>query len=70
LQSKSTAKKTATGLRKCQSFRGITAYGGSLDEAVARTEALALRVLAEGREHRTVGGIAEGHRWWFAMLLL
>ena len=50
---------------------GVMAYGRSRDEAVARTEALALRVLAEGLEHPTVGGIARGHkRWWFELLLL
>ena len=48
---------------------GVMAYGRSRDEAVTRTEALALRVLDEGLEHRTIASIARG-RWWFAILLL
>lgn len=34
---------------------GVLAYGGSRDEAVARAEALALRVLADRLERAEVG---------------
>ena len=34
---------------------GVVAYGGSRDEAIARVEALALRVLADRLEHGEAG---------------
>jgi predicted RNase H-like HicB family nuclease len=34
---------------------GVLAYGGTRDEAVARAEALALRVLADRLEHGEAG---------------
>jgi predicted RNase H-like HicB family nuclease len=34
---------------------GVLAYGGSRDEAIARAEALALRVLADRLEHAELG---------------
>ena len=34
---------------------GVLAYGASADEAMAKAEALALRVWAEGLEHKEAG---------------
>lgn len=37
---------------------GVLAYGASADEAMAKVEALALRVLAERLEHDEVGPLS------------
>jgi hypothetical protein len=45
-------KKTAAGSPKCLNFLGVLAYGATADEAMAKAEVLALRVLAERLEHK------------------
>ncbi|MEJ7812183.1 MAG: type II toxin-antitoxin system HicB family antitoxin [Gemmatimonadaceae bacterium] len=42
-------------LAEVPGLAGVLAYGGTRDEAVARAEALALRVLADGLEHGEAG---------------
>lgn len=42
-------------LAEIATLPGVLAYGATRDEAVARTEALALRVLADRLEHGEAG---------------
>jgi len=44
-------KRTAGGWREVPQLPGVLAYGASAEEAMAKAEVLALRVLAERLEH-------------------